>query len=278
MQHYDKGIESTIDLKIKKEAVMQTSRTNLTLPRGKKMEFFSEESVLENLLSSSKEFIDFYNAERGKISGRILWTTEFPLPVGINASFGRSLLTGEYSIMLRRIPALITDAALIAHELEHIVLLAEGFHYPVITNADYGHIGQTITSMLQDPIVDQRLKSHGFNLVEKYRREWKGALRQMNESSGPPSEPLDRALWIINTTGKLLDAEMMSDQMTDQMEKEFIEFQQWVNERFPDILAEARELHAIIKKIGIDGPEQHSAIYSKIIQRYDLKGLEFKAD
>jgi hypothetical protein len=87
---------------------------------------FPEDSVIEELLSSSVEFRRFYDTERKKVTRPIRWIQDVSLPEGIDYRFTR-LPTGEQIIRLRRVPALIQDACKIAHEIEHFLLDTEGF-------------------------------------------------------------------------------------------------------------------------------------------------------
>ena len=85
---------------------------------------FSEEIVLNDLLKGSKEFDAYFHSQRNKITYPILWAHDPSLPAGIDFSCTR-IRNGQKYIRLRIIPPTISDAAKVAHEIEHLILDGE---------------------------------------------------------------------------------------------------------------------------------------------------------
>lgn len=138
---------------------------------------FPEDIVIGELLRSSKEFLTFYQRERGKIAGTVIWAQDLSLPKGIDYRSTR-LPTGAQVIRLRRVPASLEDTMKIAHELQHLVLDTEGFP---LTGAppEFETVSSTLNSMVHDPLVDQRLKAYGFDLWHDYQSELMETFRQL---------------------------------------------------------------------------------------------------
>lgn len=226
---------------------------------------FPEESVIGELLKSSREFQEFYQAERKKITHPLAWAKDTSLPEGIDYRSTR-LSTGERLVRLRRVPAIAEDACKIAHELEHFVLDAEGF--PVIgATTQYEVLASATNSMVADLLVNIRLARFGFNLREDYEREIAEAKRQLERMSAPPIDRIDRMIWMVNYAGYLLDWEFVSASNSKS------EFQAWFDTKYPDIAARGKKLLAMVKRIGYDTPEKQAKLFRGIIQRYNLEGV-----
>lgn len=225
---------------------------------------FPEEVVIGELLKSSKEFLAFYRAERTKIVEPVHWAQDLSLPVGIDYR-STILQTGAQVIRLRRVPAILEDATKIAHELQHFALDAEGFARTGAMN-QFETISSALNSMVHDPLVNSRLQIYGFDLWDDYETELKESFRQLGATPNPPSNHLGRMHWIFNYVGKILDWELACN----KADKGNNEFQLWFDAQYPDIAKEAQNLLALVRDIGYDTPEKQTALFKKIIRRYDL--------
>jgi len=226
---------------------------------------FPEELVIGELLKSSKEFQEFYQSQRKNIACSFSWVKDSSLPEGID--FRRTILpTGECVIRLRRVPAVIEDASKIAHELEHLVLDAEGF--PAIgATIQFESLASAINSMVADLLVNARLANFGFNLHEDYEREIVESKRQLEGIAVPPANRIDRMHWMANYVSKLLDWELISTSNSKG------EFQVWFDTKYPDIAERGKKLLAMVKRTGYDTPEKQAKLFREIIQRYNLEGV-----
>ncbi len=225
---------------------------------------FPEQFVLKDLLTSSKLFKKFYEAERPKITNQLSWAQDNSLSVGINGSSTR-LSDGKLVIRLRRIPATLDDARLIAHELTHFLIDLEGFPHTG-ASARFANLSSTLNSMVHDPLVDFKLKERGFNIVDGFEEETKENLRQLKKKHSSPTDYLDKIHWIFNYAGYVLGREVVY-----QNEEKKDEFRSWFDERFPDIGKEANILLGKIKHFGFDTPEKQVMLFKGIINEYDLE-------
>jgi hypothetical protein len=233
-----------------------------------------EDLVISELLKSSREFQAFYQAERNKITGDVYWAHDQTMPEGIDYRSTRIVRAGKQIaqvIRLRQVPATIKDACKIAHELEHLVLDAEGFQctHPLVPDTHPSFralelLSSSLNSMLIDPLVDSRLQGYGFDLRGEYEREVEEDIRQLSRFTRPPPGRLERTRWVFNYVDKLLYWEML-DSSGEQSE-----FQLWFDSRFPHIASRGKKLLARVKRTGYDTPENQSRLFQDIIRRYKL--------
>jgi hypothetical protein len=168
-------------------------------------------------------------------------------------------------VRLRSVPASKEDGMNIAHELQHLILDAEGF--PTTGSIeDFENISSALSSMILDPIVDSKLSKYGFDLCDDYQREVREKCRQLRKYNSSPSKKFDRVLWIFNYVSSILDWELKCKKTNNSEDK----FQSWFDERYPDIAEEGKKLLALIREIGYDTPEKLTMLFNKIIQRYGL--------
>jgi hypothetical protein len=236
-----------------------------------------EDHVIGKLLKSSDRFRAFYQAERQKIVGDVYWAHDTNMPKGIdyrNTVIVRAGVPIARVIRLRRVPATSEDAFKIAHELEHLVLDAEGFGstHPIIPDRhpffrSHELLSSALNSMLIDPVVDSRLQGHGFDLQADYEREVKEDICQLSRFTSPPSDRLDNTRWMFNYVDKLLYWELLDTQSEHSV------FQEWFDARFPQIASKGKKLFERIKRTGYDTSEKQSRLFAEIIQRYRLNNI-----
>ena len=225
---------------------------------------FEEESVIGKLLQSSPEFAAFYEAERGKIPFAVHWELDKSLPRGID---GRSTerQPGRHAILLKRIPAVDRDAMLVAHELQHLILIAEDFPRTGAT-AEHQNLSSSLNSMVQDPIVNARLHTYGFDLLKGYLEEVKKTKRQLKRYKTAPAKDHERMLWIFNYVSKMLDWKVVSAHAQVGEDK----FKRWFDRRYPDLAREAQGVLDLVQQIGYDTPDNHRRLFRETIRRYGL--------
>jgi hypothetical protein len=225
---------------------------------------FPEEFVIEDVFDSSPEFRAFYEAERSKLDEPIHWVHDLGLPVGIDFRCTR-LGEAVRVIRLRRVPAVVQDAAGIAQQLEHFILDSEGFP---ATGAprQYESLSSALNSMIHGPIVYSKLGTYGFNFRELHEQQVKEAINQLGKVRTAPVAHIQTAHWVFNYVGKLLEWELVSTPWDDTVG----EFQSWFDPRFPAIAAKGGELFALVKAVGCDTPEKQAILFRKIITRFCL--------
>lgn len=238
---------------------------------------YPEDFVVSELLRYSREFQAFYQEERSKIVGDVYWAHDQTMPEGIDyrsTRFVRSGVQVAQVIRLRQVPVAVKDACKIAHELEHLVLDAEGFQHthPLIADihpAFQAHeiLSSALNSMLMDPLVDSRLQGYGFDLRVEHEREVEEDIRQLSRFTRPPSDHLARTHWMFNYVDKILYWEMLGSS------EEHSKFQLWFDTRFPHIASRGKKLLARVKRIGYGTPQKQSQLFQDIIRRYKLSNI-----
>ena len=227
---------------------------------------FDEESVIERVLESSPEFRAYYKGERGKVPGTVLWAEDKSLPRGIDYR-STQVGPGIHVIRLKRIPAVIRDAMGIAHELQHIVLVGQGFPRPGAIR-EFESLSSSLNSMVHDPLVDARLHDYGFDVLEAYRGELKNTKRQLKRYQSSPVKHDERMLWIFNYVAKILDWKLISAHAQVGEDN----FRRWFDRRYPDVAREAQGVLDLVEKIGYGTPEKQAQLFRQIIRTYDLAG------
>jgi len=226
---------------------------------------FDEEYVLGELLKSSKVFRDFYETERGKIKKSVYWSSGEPLPPGIDRM--RESSTTEHRIFLRPIPASPEDAIGVAHELVHLIMDDEGFPVVVYQDLKFRNICATINSMLHDPIVNARLRDHGFDILEHYESQKKEMVSYLKMNQDSLSDTSTRTGWVFNFASILLEREVALRGQSKAKDS----LPAWLEAEHPDISKEMQDLINLVSRIGYDTPEKQHRLYDVIIQRYRLQ-------
>lgn len=238
---------------------------------------FPEEFVLREIRNSSEAFIAYYAAERERIVNPIHWIKGASLPAGINyrhTLLGDSVVRKEIEVIhVENVPATLDDAMYIAHELEQAVLNAEGFKSSGVKDFQHPYVSPSLNSMLNDPVVDSRLALYGFNLLDSYEVEVKETLRQLKKAPSPV-EHLEKVHWIFNYVSKLLDWELVKN----DVDKDDNKFALWFDKRHPDIAQEGKELFDLIVSTTYDTPDTQRLLFGKIIERYDLDEIVLMLD
>lgn len=227
---------------------------------------FDEEFVIAKLLQSSVEFAAYYEAERVRIPRLIHWAKDTSLPAGIDYR-STQLGPGVYVVRLRRVPAVLSDAMKIAHELHHLVLWAEGFPVTGATRENET-LSSSLNSMVHDPLVNTALQEYGFDPLSDYQTELKETFRQLRRQPTAPDHHLGRMFWIFNYVGKVLDWKAISLHAGAGADM----FRLWFDKRYPALARDAHELLGLVEKIGYDTPEKQAQLFREIIRTYDLAG------
>ncbi len=227
----------------------------------------SEAFALRSLLAESKPFRAFYNAERSKITGEIYWTDTLMLPPDIAAQAIRLPRSKLQAIYLRRIPALPPDALAVAHELMHLVLDTEGFPF-IASRSERQPLAALLNSMVQDPLVDARLRAYGFDIARKIRKDIAAALAGLRQAE-QPSDPITRMMWVLSYASQVLEWKVVAPDAVREQGELFV---RWFSAHQPTIAAEGDELLASVQRSGFDTPERMRAFFTRMARRHKLAG------
>jgi hypothetical protein len=233
---------------------------------------YEKDFVIGGLLESSKEFKAFYDAERPKITQKIEWIEGKSLPEGSPAKYGHF---DEYEgvIKLRRIPAKVEDAMIIAHELQHAVVRSQGFPATrKAIGADNKYIGLStaFNSMIHDSLVNKALQNYGFDLLEDFTKLKNKSLDELIEAPSPTSDS-DKTHYVFNYVNNILLWEIIGAEKDNKFQKKF-------ESLYPELANEGQELLALIKSVGYDTPEKMRILIREIITRYKLSDYILEVD
>lgn len=229
--------------KDEKEQQVRAPVAASTLPRMGREEL-DEQAAFGALLTGSETFRRFYEQVRPRLPPfRVVHDPG--IPKGIRARVTR--MNRAIYLRLRTRVCPLEDAALIAHELGHLLLDAQGF--PVVGGNDHP-AAAALNSALQDPVVDGSLRSHGFDRAAERAAETRENRRQVEGRPLGPADSAERALWIANFLGCILDRHVLGD------EPATVEFAAWFSSRFPEIATEAQQIADALVSTGFDTPDK----------------------
>lgn len=208
-------------------------------------------------------FKAFYATERPKITAPILWRVKYPFM----QSMGQCMKMENdprFVIFLERIPPHPTDAAIVAHELTHVLLFQEGFIPPSAQQRATIHTAASgLGSMLQDPLIARRLRRYGFTDPAPALAAIDSILNRWTESSSPK----DRFVFAACFVCVALEYKEISGQQlpTDRRQR--------LKQKFPRIYAAVRRIERAIDAAGgYETQAQHTAIYRRVIREFNLQG------
>ncbi len=199
---------------------------------------FSEEIVIGELLASSSEFKSYYESRQKNTKKPVYWALDSSLEPGIEAT-ARRYETGEQVILLKRIPAPVTDAFIIAHELEHLVMDSEGFAGVRSKQGTYetDTLALILNGMVQDSIINSRLGLFGFDFKEVYNKLAKGGQEAFKNLKEPHPDNILRLEWIFQTVAFMLAHNVAYKTWPDK---------RWIktvkNSRFPELVKDVRDV------------------------------------
>jgi hypothetical protein len=247
----------------------QTRRCCLRAARpleGLPLVAYPEQFAVGAPLAESSEFAEFYRIERPKITDEIAWVENTDLPSGVDHRT-TTVVGGQRMIQMRRMPADSSDAYAVAHELGHLVMEDEGFP-GLAAQRGAEHVAAALNSALHDPVVDQGLRSYGFDPRPKYFLEVSDAKAALERHSRPPDDAAGKLQWLFNYLSKLLDWDAVRTDSDPRREA----FQSWFERRFPQFRSQSQELYSIVREVGFDTPERMQRLFESIVRRYNLEG------
>jgi hypothetical protein len=226
-----------------------------------------EYSVLRVLREKSREFQTFEEQEGEKVSP-ILWVRDISLEVGVNA---RAYSKGY--ICIRRSPAHIEDAFIIAHEMMHLIRANEGNPLKIRVY-DRGHItlATKLMSMFEDPIVDSILQDkYGFKIVDQYKLDLKSAKEQI-KGFPEPDDYILRVKSAVDFTGQALEWGLIKEDRDLVGWRDFR--QRWLPRKRPITSKMSDEMIAIVQEVGgLDTLKKQKTIFEKIVEEYELQNV-----
>lgn len=225
------------------------------------LKYFDENYAFSNLFEKDQIFRNFYMQNRSKINKPVFYVKSNQMKS--KASFGRIgdvgyFITTKYS----KIP--VSESIHIAHEIEHLVLVSEGFETAKLKNnnspIDYQKF---INDMIYDPKVNRELINYGYNLNEYLNTadsiQMKIIGRNLNH---PGNEFLSLTLYVK----KFLDYMNLNP----NIKPEEIEFNKWIESHYPHLIIKSKHILGIIERNGTETPREARKTLIKIIAYLNL--------
>jgi len=265
-----------------------TELTNIlyTLAKGdvmdqeEELDYFRKHEIKElelfvNLIEDSPEFKKIYENERKNIKKPVIWVQSSCLRSQDQLAegyFARAnfLQTGEVLVIVRNNPSLLQDSSIIAHELAHLLIDAEGFPQ-VGRNPRYENdvkivkLAFLFNNMIQDPMVVTKLLSYGYDLRGEYLDECKD-LSEKLKSPAVPKEDLGQVFLAFMYVQCVLENRLLFKKEKTECSKNILTMFSKLNH----IALKGKKMLKIVDKHGMEDPESVKKIYEEIINSFDL--------
>lgn len=269
---------------IAKESSEKASR-NYTLPSGKTIETCAEEEVVNQLILSSSEFKNYYEIERGNIDN-IYWiksNKEIESTLGFQrGQRGKMYLLKDSTgikklVVLEQIPPSLNDLFIVAHEMSHFLIAKKGF--PGISprlssglendekNARI-RLASSMTTMIHDPLCNSLLKKYGIvhgNLFKEYINNFPKNFSNIEEPA-----PKSYRLYELAFKYVLIN---LHDAMTIDENTNLEKFNNFFENKYPNITDEGKFILDLINIWGYDTPENLYNLYQIILNSLELNSV-----
>ncbi|NJD78911.1 MAG: hypothetical protein FIB08_17765 [Candidatus Methanoperedens sp.] len=252
------------------------------MPSGKTIETYAEEDVINQLLSSSPEFKNYYETERDNIDN-IYWiksNEEIESTLGFQrGQRGKAyLLKGKTGIkkliVLEQIPPTLNDLFIVAHEMAHFLIINKGF--PAISpclsdglenDEKIARIGlaASMSTMIHDPLCNSLLKKYGIS----YGNLFKNHVINMLKNFSNIEEPVPNTYFGIELVFKYVLVNLHDNTIIDDnicLEK----YNQFFENKFPHITDEGKFILDLVKIWGYNTPGRVSYLYQDILNAMKL--------
>ena len=252
------------------------------MPSGKTIETCAEEEVVNQLISSSPEFKNYYEIERDNIDN-IYWiksNKEIESTLGFQrGQKGKACLLKDKTgirklIILEQIPPSLNDLFIVAHEMCHFLIANKGF--PGISprllsglendekNARI-RLSASMTTMIHDPLCNSLLKKYGISYGNSFKDYVINVLKNFSNIEEPALNTYFGNMLVFKYVLTNLDDATIIDDNTS-LEK----FNKFFEIKFPNITDEGKFILDLIKIWGYDTPENLSNLYQVILNAIEL--------
>jgi hypothetical protein len=225
----------------------------------------NEDDLLATLLSISPEFRQFYREERLKKVGLIRWFRDFNLEKSMVAQAD----IFECAICFGRSPTSLGDAHVMAHEIMHIIRAEEKSILQIkFTKLSYYPLAISLASMIEDPTVDAILyKQYNFDLTIQYNIVIDNIQTHAKKEPNDKLSQIRSGFFFANDT---LRWNLINDQ--DALDKH-VSYLVWFESQYPNIYKIGVDTANVVREIGLDTVEQHKAIVTKLVDKYNLQDI-----
>lgn len=238
-----------------------------------------EEVVIIDKILKFNEFERFYRIEWETRNISIDWWIDPSCPQFALFSFE----DGKPFIELRHMPNNLNDAFLVAHEMVHVMKHHDGEMLEFmmsdlaarkIGQREIGDLAARFGSMFDDPIVDSFLQNkYNFNPAHFYAKiKVPDTIKSLN--SHP--EAIDD-LYRLKQALLYSQFALQFDSIIDEKAlREWRKLKRLYQRKRPNVTRMGEELYTITKENGYDTIERQRAVFNKIADVYNIKGVVLK--
>ena len=229
---------------------------------------YAEAAFLEKARGSSPQLRAYYERYRPSIPWPIHWLVDDGMHPRIHGCTAHQ--NDECAIILSQFPT-TKNAHVLAHELGHLVLDAEGFPLttPLASSGPLQALSGSLNSALQDPIIEARLGVFGFRTVEKYKR-WSLDVREDMVSAHHAFG--DQAPFELQTERMLMLVKHRLWWNAIAPGRADIYFWAWLEREFPSLAEAAGILSAVVENLGYSTPDSMSSAINELRRSLNLEG------
>lgn len=220
---------------------------------------YAENAVIGGILADSELFRSFYQAAMADIDAPVYWVHDPSLETPAKTTIADR---GERMLVLREVPA--REPALVAHELEHFVLDAEGFPRVRATEPRFNSLAGALNSSVHNPLVDSRLQASGFDLSATYQAEAKDCIQTMSRYAEPPEGFY--WVWVLNYVGVVL----LWEDVQGGTAGGFYDAKLYMEEHFPEVAVQGKEVLGLVRTVQYETPEEERLLFGDVIETYGL--------
>lgn len=231
---------------------------------------FYEKDVISIILEKSPQFKRYYEEKRKRIHNKLFWAIKRNSTPHIKCRNGTKP-SGEHIIWLKEIPPKTIKPSVIAHEMEHIILVEEGYPYTFPRNTAI-NFSSFVNSLLQDPLIYRRLEKYDFDVKNDYIKNIEQLCEELGFSNSPqkaPTEELEKIKWILVYTQANLIKENLS------IKEDICSFNELFNKYYKEIAEEGDRLIEVIQEMGFSTIEEQNELLKHILKKYNLESILF---
>lgn len=251
------------------------------LPSGKSVATYAEDDVVNQLISSSPAFKEFYETER-KSLGEILWiksNKDVELAFGFQkGQKGKAQLYGKKTeikkiIILEQIPPSLDDLFILAHEMAHFSIANKSFPSiaPLLPSdlennekQQRMHLASSMGTMIHDPLCNSLLERYGIPYGDLHRDYILSVLKNWRKIEEPTPNTYSAYKLIFKYVFTNLVDTITSDNVCLEKYNKFFE------NNFPNITKDGKFILDLIEIYGYDTPEKVTFVYQAIINSMEL--------
>ena len=157
---------------------------------------YKQDYILNDFIKGSKEFDNYFKDAEKSLKKPIFWGSLPPKTPNHIKIREFTSANGNHIIAFKNIPPKDITPSILAHEIEHIVLKDNSYPYVIISKIN----SSFINSMLQDPLIYNKLENVGFDAISDFNNNLDKLLNECGFPEKPKPQPTDyyeAVKWIL---------------------------------------------------------------------------------